>query len=221
MRVIPLFVVIGGWLSMPALAADAETWMERLAKAEQKQSYAGVFVYERNGSFSSHAVWQSVDDGHARERLLQLDGPAVEVVQDDGNTRCASDELATQLQSGRTWPKDRLDVGALSGWYEFRLIGDSRVAGRPAVALAIMPKDQHRYGFELHLDRDTALPLKSLLLNESGQLLERFQSHSFRQNLILPTSRRVLSVNPFRLLPISSAPSPPGVPTGCRRAFVF
>lgn len=37
------------------------------------------------------------------------------------------------------------------------------------------PRDQHRYGFELHLDRDTGLPLKSLLLNEKGQLLERFQ----------------------------------------------
>lgn len=41
--------------------------------------------------------------------------------------------------------------------------------------LAVTPRDQHRYGFELHLDRDTGLPLKSLLLNEKGQLLERFQ----------------------------------------------
>src|SRR5690606_19939480 len=52
---------------------------------------------------------------------------------------------------------------------------ESRVANRSAVVLAILPKDQHRYGFELHLDRETALPLKSLLLNEKGHLLERFQ----------------------------------------------
>lgn len=41
----------GGWLSMPALAADAEAWMGRLASAEQNQSYTGTFVYERNDSF--------------------------------------------------------------------------------------------------------------------------------------------------------------------------
>lgn len=37
------------------------------------------------------------------------------------------------------------------------------------------PRDQHRYAFELHLDRRTGLPLRSLMLNDKGQLLERFQ----------------------------------------------
>ena len=49
------------------------------------------------------------------------------------------------------------------------------MAGRPAVIVSLTPRDQHRYGFELHLDKETGLPLKSLLLNDKGQLLERFQ----------------------------------------------
>ncbi|HCJ30677.1 MAG TPA: RNA polymerase subunit sigma, partial [Pseudomonas sp.] len=84
MRVIPLCVVLGGWLSMPAFAADVDTWMQRLAAAEKKQSYQGTFVYERNGSFSSHAVWQLVEGEQLHERLLQLDGPAAEVSLVDG-----------------------------------------------------------------------------------------------------------------------------------------
>ena len=76
MRVMPLFVVLGGWLSMPAFAAEADVLMQRLADAEKKQSYQGTFVYERNGSFSSHSVWQLVDEQQLHERLLQLDGPA-------------------------------------------------------------------------------------------------------------------------------------------------
>ncbi|MGE4408081.1 MucB/RseB C-terminal domain-containing protein [Pseudomonas sp.] len=179
MRVLPLYVVLGGWLAMPALAADAGAWMDRLAAAEQKQSYAGTFVYERNGSFSSHAVWQRVDGGRVQERLLQLDGPPAEVVRVDGQMQCATDELATQFREAQAWRGQRLDPKALSEWYEFRVIGDSRVAGRPAVALAVSARDQHRYGFELHLDRETALPLKSLMLNEKGQLLERFQFTRF------------------------------------------
>jgi sigma-E factor negative regulatory protein RseB len=43
------------------------------------------------------------------------------------------------------------------------------------VIVSLTPRDQHRYGFELHLDRETALPLRSLMLNDKGQLLERFQ----------------------------------------------
>jgi sigma-E factor negative regulatory protein RseB len=179
MRVLPLYVVMGGWLSMPALAADAESWMGRLAMAEQTQSYTGTFVYERNGSFSSHAVWQQVEAGRVQERLLQLDGAPAEVLLVDGQMRCATDEIAAQVREAQAWHGQRLDPKALSEWYEFREIGDSRVAGRSAVALAVVPRDQHRYGFELHLDRDTALPLKSLMLNEKGQLLERFQFTHF------------------------------------------
>ncbi|WP_407295823.1 MucB/RseB C-terminal domain-containing protein [Stutzerimonas zhaodongensis] len=179
MRVIPLIVVLGGWLSTPAFAASAEDWMQRLADAEQQQSYQGTFVYERNGSFSSHAVWQLVEDQQLRERLLQLDGPAAEVSLVNGKIQCASENMASQVRDATPWHQHRLDPEALAEWYNFQVIGESRVAGRPTIALAIRPKDQHRYGFELHLDQDTAVPLKSLLLDESGQLLERFQFTNF------------------------------------------
>ncbi|UPQ81827.1 MucB/RseB C-terminal domain-containing protein [Pseudomonas knackmussii] len=184
MRVIPLCVVLGGWLSMPAFAADADAWMQRLAAAEKKQSYQGTFVYERNGTFSSHAVWQLVDGQELRERLYQLDGPAAEVVLVNGKVQCAAEGLASQVRDAKPWHQKELDPKALSEWYDFQVIGESRVAGRPTVALAIRPQDQHRYGFELHLDRETALPLKSLMLDESGQLLERFQFTHFSPDSI-------------------------------------
>ncbi|MCQ4320200.1 MucB/RseB C-terminal domain-containing protein [Stutzerimonas stutzeri] len=179
MRVIPLFVVLGGWLSMPAFAVEADLLMQRLADAEKTQSYQGTFVYERNGSFSSHAVWQLVDGQQSRERLLQLDGPAAEVVIANGKIRCASENMATQVRDATPWRRQPLEPETLSKWYSFQVIGESRVAGRPTIALAVRPRDQHRYGFELHLDRETSLPLKSLLLDESGQLLERFQFTHF------------------------------------------
>lgn len=171
---------------MPAFAADADAWMQRLAAAEKKQSYQGTFVYERNGSFSSHAVWQLSQDQELRERLLQLDGPPAEVSLVNGEVQCASEELASQVRDAKPWRQQQLEPEALSKWYDFRVIGESRVAGRPTVALAIRPQDQHRYGFELHLDRETALPLKSLLLDENGQLLERFQFTHFSPGSIRP-----------------------------------
>jgi len=175
---------------MPAFAADADTWMQRLAAAEKKQSYQGTFVYERNGSFSSHAVWQLLEGDRLHERLLQLDGPAVEVSLVDGKVQCASEDMASQVRDGKPWRQQPLELETLSKWYNFQVIGESRVAGRSTVALSIRPKDQHRYGFELHLDRETALPLKSLLLDENGQLLERFQFTQFSPDAIEPADVR-------------------------------
>ncbi|EKT4482889.1 MucB/RseB C-terminal domain-containing protein [Pseudomonas putida] len=180
MRALPLLsLLIGSCMTVPALAAnsspEANEWLNKLALAEKKQSYQGSFVYERNGSFSSHDIWHRVQDGIVSERLLQLDGAAQEILRVDGKVQCVSGALV----SGVTAPTDSaqrvLDPLKLMGWYDLSVAGKSRVAGRDAVILTLTPRDQHRYAFELHLDHATGLPLRSLMLNDKGQLLERFQ----------------------------------------------
>ena len=176
MRSIPLLtLLLGGWFIVPAHADDAQNWLTRLGQAEQQQSFHGTFVYERNGSFSTHNIWHRVQDGKVRERLLQLDGSAQEVVRIDGQTQCVSGTLIAGLGDAPNSTARVLDPQKLKNWYDLAVIGKSRVAGRSAVIISLTPRDQHRYGFELHLDKETGLPLKSLLLNDKGQLLERFQ----------------------------------------------
>jgi sigma-E factor negative regulatory protein RseB len=176
MRAIPLLpLLLGGWLVLPAHADEAQDSLKRLAQAEQQRSFQGTFVYERNGSFSTHRIWHRVTDGKVRERLLQLDGSAQEVLRADGATQCVSGTLETGVSNAPDSAVHAYDVKKLSAWYDMKVVGTSRVAGRSAKIIALTPKDQHRYGIELHLDDETGLPLKSLLLSEKGQLLERFQ----------------------------------------------
>lgn len=176
MRAIPLLsLLLSGWFVVPAHADEAQDWLQRLGQAEQQQSFQGTFVYERNGSFSTHNIWHRVQDGKVVERLIQLDGSAQEVVRVDGRTQCVSGALVAGLGDSPDSAARSLDPQKLKNWYDLAVIGKSRVAGRPAVIVSLAPRDQHRYGFELHLDRETGLPLKSLLLNDKGQLLERFQ----------------------------------------------
>ncbi|VVP42171.1 Sigma factor AlgU regulatory protein MucB [Pseudomonas fluorescens] len=176
MRSIPLLtLLLGGWFIVPAHADEAQDWLTRLGQAEQQQSFHGTFVYERNGSFSTHNIWHRVQDGKVHERLLQLDGSAQEVVRIDGQTQCVSGTLIAGLGDAPNSTARVLDPQKLKNWYDLAVIGKSRVAGRSAVIISLTPRDQHRYGFELHLDKETGLPLKSLLLNDKGQLLERFQ----------------------------------------------
>ncbi|WP_409278373.1 MucB/RseB C-terminal domain-containing protein [Pseudomonas defluvii] len=180
MRTLPLIpLLLGVWLTGPVFAANSSTeaadWLSRLAKAEQQQSYQGTFVYERNGSFSTHEVWHRVQDGKISERLVQLDGVAQEVVRVDGITRCVSGALLAEVSSVPAVPGRVLDPLTLMNWYDLGVAGRSRVAGRDVTIVTLSPRDQHRYAFELHLDRETGLPLKSLMINDKGQLLERFQ----------------------------------------------
>jgi sigma-E factor negative regulatory protein RseB len=176
MRAIPLLpLLLGGWLVLPVHADEAQDQLKRLAQAEQQQSYEGTFVYERNGSFSTHRIWHRVADGKVREHLLQLDGSAQEVLRVDGVTQCVSGTLVAGVSNIPDSPSRAFDAARLSEWYDIKVAGKSRVAGRPAVIVMLTPRDQHRYGIELHLDSETGLPLKSLLLSDKGQLLERFQ----------------------------------------------
>lgn len=176
-RLLPL--LFGGWLVLPVHADEAQDAIKRLAQADQQQNYQGTFVYERNGSFSTHRIWHRVSDGSVRERLLQLDGSAQEVLRVGGMTQCVSGTFVPGVANPPESTTRVLDAKKLSAWYDLKKVGSSRVAGRAASILAITPKDQHRYGVELHVDDATGLTLKSLLLSDKGQLLERFQFTEF------------------------------------------
>lgn len=193
MRAIPLLsLLLSGWFIVPAHADEAQDWLTRLGQAEQQQSFHGTFVYERNGSFSTHNIWHRVQNGQVRERLLQLDGSAQEVVRIDGRTQCVSGTLIAGLGDSPNAAARALDPKKLKNWYDLAVIGKSRVAGRDAVIVSLTPRDHHRYGFELHLDKKTGLPLKSLLLNDKGQLLERFQFTSLDTDEI-PSDKDLLA----------------------------
>ena len=104
MRALPLLsLLLGSCMTVPALAAnsspEANEWLDKLAQAEQRQSYLGSFVYERNGSFSTHDIWHRVQEGKVSERLLQLDGVAQEIVRVDGKVQCVSGGLAEGISA--------------------------------------------------------------------------------------------------------------------------
>lgn len=174
------------WLALVAHACatqseTAEHWLQRLQAAQGMQGYQGAFVYERKGAFSTHQIWRQIDaQGQVSERFMQLNGPAHEVVRVNGRVTCISSAVADDLTSVDVWPPEILQLQDLQQWYQVRVLGESRVAGRQAAVLLFSPRDQYRYPIELSVDQATAIPLKSLLLNEQGQLLERLQFVQFK-----------------------------------------
>ncbi len=170
-------------LAAPAVADEASDLLESMANAAREQSYQGDFVYERTGSFSTHRVWRQAD-GAVVERLLRTDGVPQEWLRRDGRLECSS-----ALAAGLAWHDSEMlsdDSITLHNWYSLQVLGVSRVANRPVTVVAVKPRDPFRYAYELYLDVDTGLLLQSLLINDNGALLERFQFTNLETGPVAP-----------------------------------
>lgn len=173
------------WLLLLAGASWADEgsqWLERMASAQQQQSFSGTFVYARNGHLQSHSIWKKVSGAEVREHLLQLDGSANQWLSVNGRLQCASQGPASLSSMPQPSSIRPLDTARLSQYYQVRMMDTSRVASRAAQRLLLLPKDAHRYALELSLDQQSALPLKSLLLSSQGEVLERLQYTQFSLN---------------------------------------
>lgn len=186
MRLTSRFFLLAGFLSSSLQASEASDWLMRMTEASASQTFSGTYIYERSGTFSTHRIWhQALPPASISERLLQLDGQEQEALLSNGRVLCATRDMLEHLDGVQQLDGSRIDVGRLEKTYELKVLGGSRVAGRSAVALLLLPKDTNRYARELHLDSETGLLLKSLLLNGQGQLLERMQFTSLSPNLVL------------------------------------
>ncbi len=165
---------LAGCLISAVVSADeAQDWLSRMTEASRELSFRGAFVYERTGSFTTHQIWRSAGSDGVTERLVQSDGPAQEWLRRDGRLVCSSTAGTGLNPHEASQPVDELEL--LLASYAPRVIGATRVAARPVTVLAVEPRDAHRYAYELYLDSETGLLLKSLMLGDRGTLMERFQ----------------------------------------------
>jgi len=159
-------------LPLAVAAEEALDWLARMELALRELNYEGRFVYVHGHAIEAMHLVHTVEGGRERERLSSLNDAAREVVRDDEATTCVMPDTGTvsvgPRHPGRAAGLRALDLAQLGEAYVVRLDGSGRVAGRPAVLLSLEPKDRLRYGYRLALDSETALPLKTTLLDETG-----------------------------------------------------
>ena len=164
--------------TLTAVAQDAQGWLTRMSHAVEELSYQGTFVHMQGGDAETLHITQLNDDGRISERMLALDGVAREIILNGDEVQCIlPDRRAVLLeQSSDVSPL----VSALPTYsdelrrhYEFTLHETARVVERQTQIVSIKPKDGFRYGYMLWLDQDTAMPLKSQLIDEQGNVLEQ------------------------------------------------
>lgn len=148
-------------------------WLDRMSHSLREVSYEGVFTYEHGNSMQAMRISHSVEDGAESEELTDLSGSRASIVRGAHPLDCVHPGHKL-LRIGSAFSAETGDCG-LGEFYRVRIAGEKRVAGRSAVVVQILPRDMYRYGYQMALDQETGLLLKSQTLAQDGKILERFQ----------------------------------------------
>lgn len=162
-------------LAVPAYGSSlisVDDLLNRASRAIQEKNYKGRFTYEAGGAMETVEIVHGVVDGEERERVYHLNGVKREFVRSGGHSDCVS--AGRFLLRGGLISADGATI-SLAENYHFYIRGDERIAGRDASVIQAMPKDEYRYGVTLAIDKESNLPLMSLIMANSNSILERFQ----------------------------------------------
>lgn len=165
--------------SPAALADDAATWLNRAASAARQLNYSGTIVYQHGGHVETSRLVHVFDAAGEFEKLTNLDGPAREIIRNQGEVRCYYPDAKVVRIEPRTFRNvfpslSSQQQRSLLEFYEFRKAEAGRVAGIEAQAYVFEPRDGLRYGHKFWADPATGLLVKARILNELNDVVEQF-----------------------------------------------
>ena len=186
-----LLILLLLW-SLPSSAGGADTsnqarqLINAMSSAGRQLNYDGIFVYRHGSKMDTMRIIHKANGGNEQERLVSLTGSAREVIRDSETVTCYfPDNQAVLVEKSRykKFLSTQLPepIEKIADYYDFSVGGKERVAGRSAWIINIMPRDDYRYGYQLWIDEETKLMLKSELKDDSGWPVEQilFTSISF------------------------------------------
>jgi sigma-E factor negative regulatory protein RseB len=169
-----------GLAVQPARASgdEARDWIERMSEALASRNYVGLFTHTTSRQSETMRIVHRVGKNGSTERLVSLDGSGREIVRTPHEVHVYMPDRGLVLVEPRT------DDGSLAkalpmpgpeldSLYTLQVRDGNKVLGRDVVVVDIGPRDAHRYGYRLWLDEDTAMPLKSVVMDGLGRPIEQ------------------------------------------------
>ena len=186
MRRIPLFCA-AVLVSAPAAADDASSWLLKVSDAARQANYQGVVVYREGQRMEVMRLVHRHQRGQVQERLTTLNGRPRDILRDgDRVVSFVGDEPVRSAAPPSLFPVLSREVLAQAAThYEYRDLGEARVAGRACRGVLMAPRDEFRYGYEICGDTATAVPLRVTLLDRLGRSVEQlmFTEVSFPERI--------------------------------------
>jgi sigma-E factor negative regulatory protein RseB len=165
---------------------NAKLSFERLSDALRELNFSTSFVVVKNNQAEPyhwlHGLTKESKNASQTELeiLALLNGPRRDILRIDDTVSYIEPEYApysiiSPYISGPIPAVFGQDVSVLDNNYHFVSVGKSRVLGRVAQLIRIVPKDTHRFGYWVWLDQQSGLLLKLAVITRKGKLLEQIQ----------------------------------------------
>ncbi len=167
--------------SVPAAETDGRSpdhWLARMNHSVSHLSFEGNFVYLSGRILEAMRLRHFIVDGRPRESLFSLTGQPREIIRDADRLTIITwvdgkPHRVSHPSSGRLSPLKPLQAEDLKRHYRLVMGKNARIAGRSGVVVALVPRDDLRYGYRLTLDEESALPLDLTVMDGNGELVSR------------------------------------------------
>ncbi len=168
-----------GLLALPVRASDDDPreWLERMGEALSTRNYTGVFTHATRRQSETMRIVHRVGKGASTERLVSLDGNGREIVRTAEEVHVYLPDRRVVLVEPRSDGGLLLDAlpepgPELDAMYVLQIRDGHKLLGHDVRVLDITPRDGLRYGYRLWLDEDTAMPLRTMVLDRGGRPVE-------------------------------------------------
>lgn len=143
------------------------------SQATRNLNYEGNFVYLHDNNLESMKIVHFQTEGVEQEVLRSRSGGTWEILSIGDQVYV---DLGANKQTDMRYNRVKNFSTRLSDdifkYYRFNLLGTERVAERLANKIQILPKDKFRYGYNLWIDDQSKLILKTEVVDEHGKAIE-------------------------------------------------
>lgn len=161
-------------------SADAR-WYDLMANALNTANFEASLVYVQGDRIEPYQWGHSVDEqGRQFEWLVQMNGPGFRALRVDDivshyfpaatSYSIRSHSIAALIPAAFSEP-----FSQVSNLYRVVSVGGARILDRKAQHIRLISRDDQRYGFSLWIDREFGIPLKVLMVNRNGDIIEQLQ----------------------------------------------
>jgi sigma-E factor negative regulatory protein RseB len=162
-----------------ARADVALEWLNRAALAAKQQNYSGVYVYHHGEHVEVLRVLHRKDASGEQEKIEVVEGTPRQFLRINNDVYCHLPDgkhVRLERNAARRFFPALLPTqpAGLLDYYDAKLGGVERVAGRACQVVTLEPRDGYRHAFTLWLDKRTGLPLKSRIVNGNGSVVSMF-----------------------------------------------
>lgn len=175
--------------------------LRKMQHAAQKLNYTGTFVYQQGSQIRTSRIAHMLDGSTELEKLEILDGQPREYLRKNDEVSCYLPNSKTiQIEknvSQEVFPAVfSANATILPESYQIRKGEVGRVAGAECQNFLFEPKDAHRYGYRLCVEKNSGLLLRAQTLNPKNEVIEQiaftqFQTGELDRNKIKPSYQNV------------------------------